>query len=93
MQCVHSTVILNVIQSDILNETSRYYLFILCDHLVAWDRKWRKLSYVQNETFMVVRATLVCGVVSPDWVKADAATPVVSRESNANACKRHIDIM
>jgi len=59
---MYSTVILNVFQSDILNETSRY-LFILCDNLVAWDRKRRKLSYIQNETFMVVRATLVRGVV------------------------------
>jgi hypothetical protein len=43
---------------------------------------------------MVVRATLVCDVVMPpDWVEADAATTVVSRESNANACKTQIDIM
>lgn len=65
VQCVYSTVILDVFQSDILNETSRYYLFSLCDNLVVWDRKRRKLSYIQNETFMVVRATLVRGVVPP----------------------------
>jgi hypothetical protein len=69
------------------------YLFILCDDIVVWDRKRRKLRYIQNETFMVVRANLVCAVVPPVWVKADAATPVVSREINANACKRQIDIM
>lgn len=91
---MHSTETLNVFQSDILNETSRYYLFILCDDLVVWDRKRRKPKYIQNETFVVVRATLVCGIVVPlDWVNADAAALVVSRESNANACKKQIDIM
>lgn len=66
MQCVvYSTVILQRVSIGYFKSNTKI-LFILCDDLVVWDRKRRKLSYIQNETFMVVRAALVCGVVPPD---------------------------